>query len=326
MTVFASVPAVGTGQDLTGDIAAWTGSEPLRRLVAAFGGSDVLFGDDRFGDEVARRLERLDAFSDRWDTRRGAERNLAATLDLTPDQENLVLAAARALGLVHPVPPSRARYDHIFVLGGLVRACLVRPAYAAELIRSGTVWAPVVTALGGHRPFGGDEPELARRAGIPAIEEEYEALDAGTRHAFGLGNPIAQEGATSDLPGGTWSVRTYEDPSGLRVNVAAAPSSVPAERRANTADTYAWFASHLARLEKGQSLLAVTTAIYVPAQQAAALRMLALPFGVAVETVGVIPGDVLPALAQPFGPSQYLQEIRSAIRGYRNLLAAQLRN
>lgn len=324
MTVFAPVPAVGTGPDLTGDVAAWTGSEPLRRLVAAFGGSDDLFGSDHSGYELAGRLERLDAFSDRWDTRRGAERNLAAVLDLTPAQESLILGAARALGLVDSAPPSRAHYDHVFVLGGLVRACLVRPAYAAKLIRSGTVWAPEVTALGGHRPFGGDEPDLARRAGVPDVNEEYEALDAGTRRAFGLGDPIAEQGEQSDLPGGTWSVRTYDGLRGLRVNVAAAPSSAPADRRADTADTYAWFARHLANLEKGQSLLAVTTAIYVPAQQAAAVRMLALQFGVEVETVGVVPGEVLPALAQSFGPSQYLQEIRSAIRGYRSLLAAVL--
>jgi hypothetical protein len=101
-----------------------------------------------------------------------------------------------------------------------------------------------------------------------------------------------------------------------------APSSDPAARRADTADTYDWFAGTLARLEPGQSLLAVTTAIYVPAQHAAALRMLALPYGVRVETVGVVPGDVVPALAQSFTPSNYLQEVRSAIRAYRQLMDA----
>lgn len=168
------------------------------------------------------------------------------------------------------------------------------------------MWAPEVTALGGYRLFGGDEPDLARRAGVPDADEEYEALDAGTRRAFGLGDPIAEQGEKSDLPDGTWSIRTYDGLRGLKVNVAAAPSSAPADRRADTADTYAWFARHLANLEKGQSLLAVTAAIYVPAQQAAALRMLALQFGVEVETVGVVPGEVLPALAQSFGLSQYL--------------------
>ncbi|MGY1829078.1 hypothetical protein ACI8AA_01470 [Geodermatophilus sp. SYSU D01180] len=317
MTSFAPVPIVGSGPDLVGDIAAWSASPPLRGLVAAFGG-----GDECFDGDPAARLERLDEFSDRWDTRKGAERNLAAQLELTDEVEELVLAAARALGLVDPRPPRRDSYDHVFILGGLVRACLVRPVHAAQLIRSGTVRTPEVTALGGHRPFGGNEHDLARRAGVPDVAEEYEALDVGTRRAFDLQAPTAEEGEVSDLPGGTWSVRTYRTPTGLRIRVAAAPSSSPAERRANTPDTYEWFARRLARLEPGQRLLAITTAIYVPAQQAAALRMLALPFGVEVETVGVVPGDVVPELAQPFTATNYLQEIRSAIRNYRALLSA----
>src|SRR5689334_10256517 len=112
MSLFSPMPAVGSGPDLVADIAAWSQSEPLRSLVAAFGG-----GDEAFADDVATRLERLDAFSERWDTRKGAERNLAAQLDLTDDQTELVLAAARALGLVDPRPPLRSDYDHVFVLG-----------------------------------------------------------------------------------------------------------------------------------------------------------------------------------------------------------------
>lgn len=298
------------------DIAEWSGAEALRHLVRAFGGSENLFVRD-----VAARLAALDAFSDRWDTRKGAERNLATPLNLSPDQEELVLAVARALGFVESRPPQREDYDHVFVLGGLLRACLVRPAYAAELIRGGAVRTSQVTALGGHRPFRGDEFQLAEQAGVREVREEFEALDRGTRRAFGLGEPTAERGDKSELPGGTWSVRTYRTRSGLHVSVAAAPSSEPLTRRADTADTYAWFAEHLAHLKRGQSLLAVTTAIYVPAQQAAALRMLALPFHVQVETVGVVPGEVIPTLAQAFTPSNYLQEIRSAIRAYRSLLA-----
>lgn len=298
------------------DIAEWSGSEALRQLVRAFGG-----GDDLFAPDLTARLAALDAFSDRWDTRMGAERNLATQLDLDVGQQELVVGVAHALGLVESRPPQQEEYDHVFVLGGLVRACLVRPAYAAELIRADSVRTPQVTALGGHRPFRGDEFELAARAGIPEVAEEFEALDQGTRRAFALGEPTAEIGEQSELPGGTWSVRTYTTPTGLQVSVAAAPSSEPLTRRADTADTYAWFAEHLAHLERGQSLLAVTTAIYVPAQQAAALRMLGLPFHVRVETVGVVPGEVIPALAQSFTPSNYLQEIRSAIRAYRSLLA-----
>lgn len=321
MTSFEPVPAVGSGVDVADDIDAWISSAPVRALVDAFGGgTNLLVGD------LCGRLVSLDKFSDRWDSRRGVERNLAAPLELTDEQAGLTLAAADALGLVDPRPPQRTEYDHVFALGGLVRACLVRPAYAAQLIRSGEVTTTAVTALGGHRPFGGDEVEIARSVGMLDVDEEYEALDHGTRQAFGLGSLATEIGEDSELPGGTWSVRTYTADDGLRIQVAAAPSTEPAVRRAHTADTYEWFARTLASLHPGQTLLAVTSAIYVPAQQAAALRMLALPFGVHVETVGVRPGSVAPTLAQTFTPSNYLQEIRSAIRGYRALheAAAQL--
>ena len=104
--------------------------------------------------------------------------------------------------------------------------------------------------------------------------------------------------------------------------VAAAPSSRPDRARADTADAYAWFATKIANLTPGQRILAVTTDIYRPYQQLAALRMLALPYGVEVETVGHVPAGVEPVLRQPFSPARYLQEIRSAVQGCRALLAA----
>lgn len=318
MSSFTAVPAVGSGSDLPTDIAEWVRSVPMRELVAEFGGAAELFCGD-----LPHVLAGLDEFSERWDTRKGNERNQAATLDLTEVQESLVHEAADALGLRNPAPPRQSSYDHVFALGGLVRACVMRPAYAASLLDTGAITTREVTALGGHRPFAGNEFELAAAAGLSDVSEEYEALDEGTRQAFGLGAPVATAGERDDSVGGTWTVRTYEHPSGYRVRVAAAPSTDPEKRRANTPDTYEWFARELARLEPGQRLLAVTTAIYVPAQHAAALRMLALPFGVEIETVGITPSTDGP-IAQTFTASNYLQEIRSTIQGYRALYVATL--
>jgi hypothetical protein len=273
-------------------------------------------------DTLTDRLARLDSFTDQWDTRQGLERNLAPDLALSAEQEGLILEAATALGLREVGIPRHTSYDHVVMLGGLFRACIARPAYAAKLIRHGVVEAAEVTALGGHRPFAGDEFKLAEEGGFPGLTEEYEALDAGTRSAFALGEPTTAEGEVSDLVGGTWGMRTYRDTNGLPVSVAAAPSSDPEIRRANTADSYLWFAERLALLQPGQRLLSVTTAIYVPAQHAAALRMLTLPYGVDVDTVGIEPGQVVPSLAQTFSATKYLLEIRSAIRSLRQLLAA----
>lgn len=317
MIDFDDVPAVGTGENLFDDIARWVDSPPMRAVVSEFAGDSPF----DWKPDLAERLQGLDEFSARWDTRKGKERDLAEDLPLTGDQEDLVLSAARALGFRASRPPLYREYDHVMLLGGLFRACITRPAHAANLLREGVVTTTSVVALGGFRPFGEQETQLAIACGFPGLTEEFEALDAGTRRAFDLPEPISEAGETFDDPGSSWGVREYDEPSGTRVRVAAAPSSEPKARRANTADSYGWFATKLAQLERGSRILAVTTAIYVPAQQAAALRMLNLEFGVDVDTVGIEPGDVVPELAQPFTPTKYLLEIRSTIRALRDLHA-----
>ncbi|WP_367129212.1 AAA family ATPase [Saccharothrix sp. HUAS TT1] len=323
-TEFDTVPQVGSSGDVIAGIATWLASPPITELVRAFGGDPTRLTD---GDvALVDRLAWLHGFTDRWDTRidpltgRPRERNEATELVLTQEQEGLVLVCADALGMQRVQKPRHAEYDHVVILGGLIRACINRPHYAAKLIDDGTVATRSLVALGGHRGFKGDEFDLARQAGHPDLSEEYEALDRGSRVAFGLGEPESIEGEESELLGGTWGVRRYRTASGVRVAVAAAPSSDPEHRRANTPDSYAWFATQFAKLVPGQRILAVTTPIYVPAQHAAALRMLALPYGVEVDTVGYDPTLVPPALDQPFSPTKYLLEIRSTVHALRGLL------
>ncbi|GAB3470295.1 hypothetical protein [Actinophytocola sediminis] len=315
---FDRVPLIGTGHDVEGDIASWVTSSPLRSLVEEFGGGAELVSSTV--TDLASRLAKLDEFTDRWDTRKGLERNQAGELDLTDNQAQLVLDAADAFGFSATSPPPYDTYDYVLMLGGLVRACVARPAYAAQLINSRQVTARAVVALGGHRPFVGDEFEFAKVLGIPEVTEEYEAMDAGTRLAFGLTEPEKVEGETSELVGGTWGVRHYRTDTELSVMVAAAPSSAPRERRANTPDSYAWFADYLADLRPGQRVLVVTTQIYVPAQHAGAVRMLQLPYGVEVHTVGTEP-TVAGAPKQQYSPTKYLLEVRSTVRALRALHA-----
>ena len=103
-THFDPVPLVGTGVDPVADIEDWLASPPVRALVEAFARTDQdheLARDlaARKGD-AAERLARLDVFSRRWDTRRGRERNLADDLPVRPELQQLVRAAAEALGPV----------------------------------------------------------------------------------------------------------------------------------------------------------------------------------------------------------------------------------
>jgi hypothetical protein len=294
-------------------VETWARSPALDRLVSAFGG-------DPGEQELAARLDWLEDFSLRWDYRAGAERNEVKRTDFEPERAALIVQAARELGLVGTEPPPHERYDHVLILGGLIRACFARPAHAARLLADGAITAGNVTALGGFRQLRGDELDLAAALGVRHIADEFEAMDAGARRAFGLDRPAAERGEASEELGASWRVHEYAD--GTAVQVVAAPSTEPGVRRANTSDTYKWFAEQLAELTPGQRILLVTTDIYRPYQHADAVRMLGLPYGVEIDVVGIRPGDVDPAFAQEFAPSQYLQEVRSTIRAMRMLLRA----
>jgi hypothetical protein len=345
-TRFSQVPAIGSGASLRGDIERWLDSAPLRELVRAFGGGV----DGRLG--LSARLAWLDAFTERWDTRQGRERNQAGELDLTAEQRELAKPAGDALGLRGPETLRFDHYDHVLMLGGLVRACLARPATAAQLLRpsesgGAAITAGAITALGGHRPFAGDEFAQAAREGLPDLAEEYEALDAGTRRAFDLGEPISDENQSSPLPGGSWSIRTYQwqpapEAASVPVRVVAAPSSEPERRRADTPDSYAFFAERIAALGHGTGepgagssstgtpsaggsgtrLLLISTAIHVLPQHLAALRILGLPYHAEIDTVSARAGSVPGMPLANFTPTKYLLEIRYTIRLLRQLVEA----
>jgi hypothetical protein len=339
---FRRLPLIGASGDIRADIEAWLASEPLAALVKEFGGDPTAYaarsvsaaaagaptptttgsGSSATHASLVARLTALDEFTERWDTRRGRERHLAEELDLTPGQEDLVIDAANALGL-RGDPPKHRHYDHMLMLGGLVRACVARPSYAAHLIREGEITAGEVTTLGAHRPFTGNEFEQAEQLGWGALREEYEALDAGTRRAFDLGAPERVEGERREDVGGTWGVKHYRTADGLPVRVVAAPSSQPAVRRADTADSYTFFAEHVAKLRPGERLLLISTAIYVLPQHVAALRILALPFGVEVDTVGGRPTNRPKLPLSHYSATKYLLEVRSTVRALA-LLASRL--
>lgn len=290
-------------------VARWITSAPLRDLVTAFGGQWP-------GGDSPSLLGWLDAFSaTHWDFRDGGERPDAREPDFIPELTELIEASAEALGMVGAKPPPRRDYRHVVVLGGLAHACLRRTAYAAHLLHRGTV-AEEVGVLGSLRPLSAAERALPPVGGC---RSEFDVLDLGVRRAFKVEEPADIDAA----PDGSWSVRTYAPAGGPRIAVLAAPSSEPGVRRAHTADTQRFWAKRAA-LAQGDRLLVVTAPIYVPFQHCDAVRTLGLPFGCAVDTVGVDPrlADELPLPEPTLTPGRYLQEIRSAIRSMRLLVAA----
>jgi len=298
-------------------IEEWVGSAPLVALVEQFGGAIP-------DDGIASQLEWLDGFSEQhWDYRRGKERNLALAQDFDPPVEAMILDAADALGLTGGRAPRFDSYDHMLILGGLVRACILRPRLARTLLDGG-LHVDEITALGAFRPLGGDEHDLARAVELNACTNEVQAMESGARRALGLGEPTSvQREDEKENPNERWRVARWEA-STPPVTVVAAPTSDPS-RRANTPDSYSYWAEHVAHLadRPGSRVLLVTSAIYVPFQHADAIRMLSVPFDTIVDTIGVDPKTVTEGpFCQHFAPTNYLQEVRSAIRALRALDAA----
>jgi len=330
--MFAPVPLPagstgGTGRTggydpaaLDASLRGWAASEPVRSLADASGWD---WPDET---DTLALLDRLADLSAGWDFRRNRERNF---IDGAPAEVNgrvvadrLVIAAARALGLVDAVTITGRTFSHLVVLSGLATACVNRTHRAADLLRGGLA-ADAVAVLGAHRALGGAEPSRARDAGLGDLTDEAEVLVAATRKAFGLGPPpVAHESQPPTDPKHQTAFHAasarYQWPS---VEVVIAPSGDPASRRANTADQLRYWAQ-LAGIGRDDDVLILTTQIYVPYQHLETVRVLGLERGCGVYSCGVDPASSpLPRIA-PFGGRDYLQEIRSALLAARRLLRA----
>ncbi len=311
-----------------GQIESWALNPALAELVARFGA--VLPSMS-----ARETLGWLDEFSaTHWDFRGGRERNLTDRLPADPALDALVTRLAPALGLANRGAPQSGRYDTVVMTGGMVRAGIVKPRFVVSLLARG-ISVDRIVFLGAFRSFAGDERALARALGVPG-GDEFDGMVEGMRQAFGpLGEPSVEVGGRSPAaatPGSVdrhrnaswreWSWEGRSDAaSAPTLTVLAAPSADPATRRANTADTLRFWASER-RLPGERNVLVVTTPVYVPYQAAVAVETLGVEFGLSVETIGVdsIAQD-LGEHTQHFTATHHLQELRSAIRGMRSLLA-----
>lgn len=310
------VPSFPTGpRGLLEGIDHWARSRALLEVVGASG---ELPPDDLSLSEL---LEWLDRFSDRWDFRRG-ERDIGTSPQFTASAQKVVEVGASALGLVARGTEPKGHFDVVLILGGLARACLSRPLFAARAVDDGALTAGRIVAIGAFRDLSEGEIGLLADFEAESVGDEFAAMDFGARHAFGVSEPNVRQGPPEENPNAAWRVHEYTTAAGISVEVAAAPSAEPEVRRANTADTLTWLLDTELELKSGQRLLIVTTDIYVPFQHAHALRLLALPFDVEVEVAGVVPGLVDRRLAHEFPPDKFLQEIRSTIRSLRQLESA----
>jgi hypothetical protein len=301
-------------------LRGWATSQPVRALAEA---SAWAWPAER---DTLALLERLADLSADWDFRKDRERNFIegapAEVNGREIPDDLVIAAARALGLVDAVAVTGRKFSHLVVLSGLVSACVNRTHRAAELIRGGLA-ADAVVVLGAHRALGGAEPRQAKDAGLGDLADEAKVIVAATQKAFGLGAPLAaRESQPPPDPRHTATFHAasahYQWPS---AEVVIAPSSEPGSRRANTADQLRHWAE-MAGVGSEHDVLILTTQIYVPYQHMETVRVLGLERGCGVCSCGVDAASSLLPRATPFGGRDYLQEIRSALRAAPALLRA----
>ncbi len=302
------------GVDLRAHIDAWVGSPELAELVSAFDGT-VPIGD------ASAVLAELDSFSDRWDFRGGKDRNQTDSVLFDDHQNDVVDRAARALGQHDRKLPESRRWDRVVVLGGLLRACIARPAALADAMATDSdMSVGTISALGAFRTLNEPERSMAKRRleWVPA--DELDAMQVGVRRAFGLDGAFDVRGEQLAAAKMSWEERVYRTEDEPAFEILAAPAATPAGRT-DTPRILEWLADTRPP-DEGDAILVVTTEIYRHYHLVEAIRILALPFGATVDALGMSPGDVDPALAHEFEPYQRVQEIRSSIRALRSLVAA----
>ncbi|MDR2045060.1 MAG: hypothetical protein LBQ15_12035 [Clostridium sp.] len=313
-----SCPAVG-GQriaQIKNNISSWLTQNALEDLVAAFHGSLPR------GLDLNALAKWYLEFSECWDFRgrqkqafdkkvgEGA-RWLLSSDDLSETQKESALTAAWKLGFMNNDEPMEHAYDYLWVLGGARLSCLLRSRLARHAIRSGAGVPKAVVFLTSMRPIGDAERE-ATDTYAPNAETEFDLSVAAAQKEFGVADRFSEERYDDEAnANNSWVVRRYET-TDYEILLVAAPSSDPQKRRANSSDTYEFFRKKF-RVPEHTSILLTTSQIYVPYQHLEAVRTIAVPYGINLDTIGFPAqwGGVLQGMNEP---SNYLQEIRSTIQ------------
>jgi hypothetical protein len=257
---------------------------------------------------LTQRIAAMKLFSNRyWDFRNGREREEVDTVHFTKNQETTILQVASELSLIDDLKPRKKSYHVCLVLGSWGKNPLIRAQYAQTC---GATYS-LVCLLGSENKF-------PRHTAVDTLYKEY-APNAVTE--FDLMSAVAEkvyhgtDAETVSFPWHKWQLRQYKKPNeSPEIFVLSSPSRDP-KRRANTADTYA-FVAHLLPADI-KDILIVTSSNFAPFQHFDARRMLTVPFGKDVETIGFTTTKTT-----YHTPQHYLQEINSAINAAHALIEA----
>lgn len=303
-------------------IREWIDSDELSEIISSFGGK---IPDS---DSIEEKAKWLLDFSECWDYRRkqkethdkntGENARWKVTNEgIRPSQIEAVRKGIQALGLIGIEKPQKKEFDYVIALGGARFSCLYRPQYAYYLLKEGEITAKEVVLLSGMRPVLESE-RAATDTYAQGARTEYDLINAGAEQVFHLRRDYLEERYYNENQNKAWAIRRYECQDGLRISSFSGPSSEPEKRRANSSDTYQFFIKK-ENIQKGDRLLLVTSQIYVPYQQIEAVRTLAEPYGIYIETVG-FPTEWSGKLQGMMEPANYLQEIRSAVQAINRYL------
>lgn len=306
-----------TREKMIKEIESWIMSPELIDIVQAFGG---IYPNTKNIKELAAWLLE---FSDIWDYRRRqknakdvktgeAARWMVNNDSITEEQEKTVFKGIDRLGLRGVSDPLFNYYDYIIALGGARMSCLFRPRFAKCLLERMDKAPKAVVSLSGMRPVS-DTERAATDTYAPDAQTEFDLINAGAEKVFELKHEYMEERYCNPNPNSSWAIRTYSVPKyNFQILSVSGPSSDPETRRANSADTFAFFAEKQ-HIKTGSRVLLVTSQIYVPYQQLEAIRTWAIPNNVYVETVG-FPTEWNTNQQGMMKAANYLQEIRSTIQ------------
>lgn len=315
---------IETKMNVKKTIQKWINSKELKMIVRAFGGKFPS------GDNVEELAEWLLKFSDNWDYRKKqmaakdsrtgeTARWMVSSECITQEQEKIVFENVNKLGLKGISDPLLEYYDYVIALGGARMSCLFRPRFVKEILEKKKFAPHAIVMLSGIRPVMESERE-ATDTYAPKAETEYDLINAGAEMVFDLQPEYTEERYCSMNPNGSWAIREYLDSKyNFPILSVAGPSSEPDKRRANSADTFCFFAEKQ-QIPPESKILLVTSQIYVPYQQMEAIRTWAIPNNVYVETVG-FPIEWNENKQQGMmEAANYLQEIRSTIQAVNRYL------
>ncbi|WP_236975530.1 MULTISPECIES: hypothetical protein [Mycobacterium] len=315
--------------DVRREVESWCTHPALTELVTMFGGSVAADLD------LDARLAWLDEFSSVWDYRgrarasarvdsqdaAGAVRWLIPRLDRPQAELQHIEALTAELGLVYESAPTGTDFDFLLVIGGGRYTNRLRVGYARELAATRRIGQVVLAAASrGVMDSERDAVEVC----APGARTEFDLLVAAAAESFGVDVAGVREhmhrrGYQPPRDEAVWRFSPGSNNLGVPITLLETASPDPEHRRANSADTYT-FAARTVGMQHSTCLLVAGQPV-LPYLHFEALRMLAVPFGIRLESAGF--GVERYNRLGPFDeqhPAKVLQEVRSAIRSARALV------